>query len=165
MPLLRVIIGVVIGAGFFAVCLLIVASLSLPPQLAALAFIIAASYVAWSVANDQRRRALQHYWDRACMGIRWRRRFPASPKSDIREFLDMFTDAFGFSRASHCYFSPDDTVLTVYRALYPDKLMADCLELETFCKMLEKRYGIDFDKLWHEKITLGEIYEQTHRVA
>jgi hypothetical protein len=164
MSLLRIIIGVVAGACFFATSFAVVWYLSLPVPFALLAFLIGASYVAWLVSNAQRRRALERYWNRACMGIRWRRRFPESLKSDIREFLDIFTDAFGFSRASCCYFSPDDRVLEVYRALYPDRFMADSMELETLNSRLHKRYAIDMRSFWREDITLGELYTQT-RVA
>ena len=104
---------------------------------------------------------MARFWTRACTGIRWRRRFPESPTPDIREFLDIFTDAFGFSSASRCYFSPDDRVLEVYRALYPDRFMADALELETLESRLRQRYGIDMESFWREDITLGEVFSFT----
>ena len=86
----------------------------------------------------QTRADLRPYWERACMGIRWRRRFPEAPKTEIREFLDLFVDAFAFRRKRRCRFSPDDKVMEVYRALYPPGGEMDCMELETLCKMLEK---------------------------
>jgi hypothetical protein len=111
------------------------------------------------------RRNMRCYWDRACTGFQWRRRFPESPKTEIREFLSMFVDAFAFRQSQRCCFSPDDRVMEIYRMLYPDKFMADALELETLASHLRKRYGVDAAKFWREDITLGEIYEQTHRVA
>jgi propanediol dehydratase small subunit len=113
----------------------------------------------------QSRTVMGPYWQRLCTGIRWRRRFPDAPKTEIREFLDLFVDAFAFRRRRRCCFLPDDRVMDVYRALHPPGDEFDSLELETFCKMLEERYGIDFATLWRKDITLGEIYEQTHRVA
>src|SRR5215472_14991934 len=98
------------------------------------------------------------------MGIRWRCRFPDAPKSEIKEFLDLFVDAFAFRRKRGCRFSPDDRVMEVYRALYPPGSEVDSLELETLCKKLRKRYGIDFATSWRQDITLGEIYERTHQV-
>jgi hypothetical protein len=95
------------------------------------------------------------------MGIRWRRRFPGSPKSDIREFLELFCDAFGFSRASRRHFSPDDRVVEVYRALYPDRFMADALELETLESRLWQRYGVEMRGFWREDITFADVYSHT----
>ena len=111
------------------------------------------------------RRALRLYWDRGCMGIRWRRRFPNSPKSEMREFLTIFVEAFGFSHKRRTCFSPDDRVLDVYRADYPPGSLADNLELETLGLRLGKRYGIDFAAVWREDLTLGELYERTRTKA
>ncbi len=112
-----------------------------------------------------RRRALRQYWDRACMGIRWRRRFPDALKTELREFLTIFVDAFCFDRRRRTCFSPDDRVMDVYRADYPPGSLSDSMELETLGLSLEKRYGIDFTAVWREDITLGELYEHTKRRA
>jgi hypothetical protein len=98
----------------------------------------------------QTRKALRFYWERACTGTRWRRRFPDSPKPEIREFLDLFVDAFAFRRRRRCCFLPEDRVMDVYRALYPPGSAVDGMELETFCQLLRKRYGIDFTTSWRE---------------
>src|ERR1043166_4641370 len=110
-------------------------------------------------------KALRPYWERFCTGFRWRRRFPESPKTEIREFLDLFVEAFGFRQRRRYCFLPEDRVMDVYHAVYPPGSAVDGMELETFCKMLRKRYGVDFASSWCEDITLGEIYEQPHRVA
>ncbi len=99
------------------------------------------------------------------MGIRWRRRFPDVPKSELREFLTIFVDAFCFDHKRRTCFSPDDRVMEVYRADYPPGSLADSMELETLGLRLEKRYGIDFTAVWREDITLGELYEHTKRHA
>ena len=99
------------------------------------------------------------------MGIRWRRRFPDSPKTEIREFLSAFVDAFGFRQSRRCYFSPDDKVMDVYHALYPPGSLADSMELESLARQLEKRYGVDVTDSWREDITLGELFAQTRARA
>jgi hypothetical protein len=109
----------------------------------------------------RRRRAMQRFWDRHCMGIRWRRRFPDAPKAELREFLTIFVDTFGYKHKRRTCFSPDDCVMDVYRAEYPSGSLADCMELETLGLSLEERYGIDFTALWRDDITLGELFEHS----
>jgi len=99
------------------------------------------------------------------MGIRWRRRFPDAPKTELREFLTVFVDAFCFDHRRRTCFSPEDRVMDVYRADYPPGSLSDSMELETLGLSLEKRYGIDFTAIWREDITLGELYEHTKRRA
>lgn len=111
------------------------------------------------------RRALRKFWDRACRGIRWRRRFPDSPKTEIREFLSTLVDAFGFRQSRRCCFSPDDKLMDIYRALYPLRCLPDNLELETFGLKLEARHGVDLFTSWRDDITLGELYSQTRKRA
>jgi len=111
------------------------------------------------------RRALRKYWDRACMGIRWRRRFPDSPKTEIREFLSALVDVFGFRQSRRCCFSPDDKLMDIYQAVYPPGSLADSMELESFALRLEERYGIELFAGERFDITLGEIYEQIQKRA
>jgi hypothetical protein len=102
------------------------------------------------------------------MGIRWRRRFPDSPKTEIREFLSALVDAFGFRQSRRCCFSPDDKLMDIYRAVTPPGSLSDNMELESFALRLEKRYGIDgidLVKSWRDDITLGELYAQIHTRA
>jgi propanediol dehydratase small subunit len=127
--------------------------------------ILAAIFVLTLPIHLRVRRNMRRYWDRACTGFRWRRRFPDAPKAEIREFLDLFVDGFAYPKSHRLCFSPDDRVIDIYCAQYPDKFMADCLEMETFCQLLEERYGVDVTKFGFDGITLGEIYEHTHRVA
>lgn len=78
----------------------------------------------------------------------------------------MFLDAFMFGQKRRLCFSPDDKVIDVYRAIYTGNMFeADCLEMEIFSMDLEKRYGIDVNKCWHDGITLGEIFELAHQTA
>lgn len=109
-----------------------------------------------------RRRRLRVYWDRRCTGLRWRRSFPAASKDDIRSFLDVFVDAFGFPRKRRLCFSPDDKVVDLYRTLYPSIGYADCFEIPTFVKTLQDRYGLDVARLPQREYTLGELFALTH---
>jgi hypothetical protein len=105
---------------------------------------------------------LRQFWSRACTGRLWRRRFPVASKTEIREFLNLFIDSFGFSPSRRLCFAPDDRPIEVYRAVYPfPKLMADMMELETFCLRAEERYGVDLQAIWREDITLGELFQHT----
>ena len=118
--------------------------------------------VPFSIAEERRRRAfLRGFWDRACTGIRWRRRFPESSVSQIREFLSIFADAFAFQQKRRLCFSPDDKIMEIYRGLYPDRNTPDCMELETLVVRLRKRYGIDAASFWREDMTLGELFTHT----
>ena len=112
-----------------------------------------------------RRHALRPYWDRACMGMRWRRCFPDAPKTEIREFLSILVDAFGFRHSRRCCFAPDDKLMDIYRAVYPQGSLSDSMELESFAYALDNRYGIDLFASWQDGITLGEIYAEIRKRA
>jgi hypothetical protein len=129
-------------------------------QMNALLIILAGAFGMVFFTEMRRRRALRRFWDRACMGIRWGRRFPASPKTEIREFLSVVVDAFGFRPSRRCCFSPDDKVTDIYRALNPFEGLPDDMELETLAERLEERYGVDLFKSCREDITLGDLYAQ-----
>jgi hypothetical protein len=118
--------------------------------------------LAISIPEERRRHLfLQRFWRRTCSGIRWRRGFPDATAYQIREFLDLFVAAFAFPKKRRLSFMPDDKVMEIYRGLYPDKLMPDCLELETLASRLRERYGIDANAFWREDITLGELFTHT----
>lgn len=107
---------------------------------------------------------LRKFWARVCTGRLWKRRFPRATKNEIREFLDLFVEAFAFSRSRRLCFSPDDRVLDVYRALYPfPKLVGDAMEMETFAETASERYGVDLLQSWRKDITLGDLFERTRR--
>ncbi|MBL9172365.1 MAG: hypothetical protein JNL10_02420 [Verrucomicrobiales bacterium] len=158
----RIIIGLLIGGCLLAVGLAAVWYFGFPERLVPIALFVVGGIVGGTFAHIHRSRSLRRYWERACMGIRWRRSFPDAPKADIREFLCLFVDAFAFSQKRRSRFSPDDRVMDIYRALYPpDDSLADSLELETLALRLEKRYGIDLHALWRDDVTLGQLYEHT----
>ena len=106
---------------------------------------------------------MRRFVDRGCAGFRWRRRFPDASKSEIREFLDIFIEAFGFKLSWRLCFMPEDRVLDVYRALYPLRGTPDGMEMESVVLDLEKRYHVDMVSSWREDITLADLFAKTRR--
>ena len=115
----------------------------------------------WEVISTSRPPA--PYRGRQCQGAAWRRCYPNVPKEETRKFLLTFANAFAYREREKLQFRPDDAVFSIYRAHYPSRWTPDALELETFAVMLEKRYGLPLTKLWHETLTLGQIFEATRR--
>lgn len=127
--------------------------------------IVSIALVLTLIVAMARRRNLRRFWNRGCAGIRWRRRFPDDAKADIRAFLTVFVDAFGYDHKRRTCFSPDDRVMQIYHAMYPPGSLGDDMELEQLGMAMEERYGMDFTAVWRDDITLGELYEQTGKHA
>lgn len=123
-------------------------------------FLVAAS-VLWSILFGGR--LPKPYNMRSCQGKGWRIAFPSASKQDIREFLAVFVDAFAFSQKERLKLNPEDQVLRIYRAIYPSRWIPDALELETFAKDIEAKYGFSLENVWHEKVTLGELFKIAQR--
>jgi hypothetical protein len=122
--------------------------------------------IAWGIHYDKRRRAaLKVYWDRPCQGKEWKSRFPESTATEIRVFLSIFAESFGFRMRKRLNFSPSGKLLAIYRASNPDESAPDILELETFERELKKKYEIVLAEYWDEGVTLGDIYEHTRHAA
>ena len=100
------------------------------------------------------------YRNRSCTGENWKKAFPKTSKEEIRTFLLLFTSAFAFSPKNKLKFEPEDKVMDIYRELYPSKWMPDALEIETLADDLEKEYSVNFNDLWHENVSLGEIFSK-----
>lgn len=101
--------------------------------------------------------------DRICQGRAWRREFPSASKSDIRAFLSLVVEAFAFPNRERLKLAPGDEILGIYRAVYPKKGWGvDGLELESLALAVERKQGVSFEKLWHEKLTLGELFAKLH---
>ena len=111
--------------------------------------------IAWSVYTGD---VPQKYRLRKCTGKNWKERFPDVPKGEIRSFLFLFTDAFAFSRKQKLKFEPEDKILDIYKALYPAKWMPDSMEVETLAQDIEKEYNVSFKDIWHEDLTLGDLF-------
>jgi propanediol dehydratase small subunit len=163
MSLHRVVVGLLIGGCLVAAALAAVWHFDLPAELMPAALLVVTAVAGGLVAWTQRHRSLRPYWQRGCMGIRWRRRFPNDAKSAIREFLSTFTDAFAFSQRRRHRFAPEDRVMDIYRAVHPPGTLADNLELESLVSKLQRRYRIDALAVWRDDITLADLYEQTRR--
>lgn len=101
--------------------------------------------------------------DRICQGRAWRREFPNASKSDIRAFLSLVVEAFAFSDRERLKLAPSDEILSVYRAVYKEKGWGvDGLELESLALVVQRKHGVSFEKLWCEKLTLGELFATLH---
>lgn len=116
-----------------------------------------AALVLWSVLFGGR--LPSPYYTRSCQGKGWRTTFPFAPKQEIREFLSVFVDAFAFSQKERLKLNPEDQVLQIYRAIYPSRWTPDAMEIETFAKDVEAKYGFSLESVWHEKVTLGELFQ------
>ena len=103
----------------------------------------------------------QSYVARKCQGAAWRRAYPASSAASIRSFLSLFTNAFAFADSYALHFAPTDRPMSIYRALYPRLGWSDALEVETLRDALASRHGIQLGEIWHDDLTLGEIFQQT----
>jgi|SRR5688500_1757328 len=105
----------------------------------------------------------QPYRDRPCQGRRWLESFPESGKAEVREFLMLFANGFGFRQREKLQFSPDDQLLKIYRAIYPTNFETDALEFETLSKLFEKRYRVSLEGCWRDDLTLGQLFELRKR--
>jgi hypothetical protein len=98
------------------------------------------------------------YRSRGCMGRKWKQEFPHVSKEEIGKFLHIFTEAFAFNPGKKLKFGPQDEIIEIYSALYPFK-GADALEVETLAEEIENVYSVDFDQIWKENLTLGELFD------
>jgi propanediol dehydratase small subunit len=114
------------------------------------------TYLVWSIYLEDT--LPKKYRQRNCMGKNWKAVFPKNSKNEIRSFLTFFTDAFGFDEKDKLKFEPNDKLLSIYRELHPKKWQADDMEFDTLAEDLQKHHGIDFKSLWHDDLTLGELY-------
>jgi propanediol dehydratase small subunit len=125
------------------------------------ALAVAAAVLAVSISSDALTRRLDIYWSRACTGRAWKRAFPSAGKREIRRFLRVFVDAFAFPQSRALKFLPTDSVLGIYRTIYPSKSTPDALEVETFAGDLLNTYRVNHASIWREDLTLGDIFRAT----
>lgn len=112
-------------------------------------------------AQLARQRALV---DRPCKGIYWHRQFPNESHDTIREFLHLFADAFSIERMHATKFAPDDRLRAIYEAKWlPHLTLDDDLEFETLEEFLNSKYQVRLRSVWHENLTLGELFSLTKR--
>ena len=101
---------------------------------------------------------------RRCQGKNWRRSFPDASKDEIRQFLSFFVESFAFRDREKLKLNPNDQILDIYRAQYPHKWQADALEFETLSKNLKSKYGADFNDVWRDDLTLGQLFAHVQQV-
>jgi hypothetical protein len=157
MSVLRIIVGILIGTTTLAGVMAVAFRLELDLAAAAIGWCVAVGLVFEFYAARRSKQLLSVYWLRHCTGRLWKRQFPNASKGDIRQFLDLFAHAFSFP-GRQLNFAPDDRVMDIYRALYPDASAPDGLELEAFSSSVQQRYGISVISIWREDLTLGELY-------
>lgn len=115
----RVIIGVLIGVSLVAGGLVAAWRFGWPLEVVpGILFVVAVIY-AGILCEIHRTRALRPYRECGCMSIRWRRRFPGDPKSEIRGFLRLFLEAFALRKRWLSRFSPDDRVMEGLSGVIP----------------------------------------------
>lgn len=105
------------------------------------------------------------YNTRPCQGKGWRETFPSSSKQGIRAFLAVFVNAFACADNEKLKLKPEDKVLDIYRAIYPLGWVGDALELETLAKAIQVKYGFSLGSVWHESLTLGELFQITQNLT
>jgi propanediol dehydratase small subunit len=98
---------------------------------------------------------------RTCEGRAWRHAFPCASRNEIREFLSLFASAFVFAPSDGLKLNPRDEMMAVYRGLYPYTWMPDNLEVNGLDDRLRSRYGVRLDAIWHDRLTLGQLFEAT----
>ena len=67
-------------------------------------------------------------------------------------------DAFALRESQKLKLHPNDSILSIYRALYPYKSMPDGLEFEELAISIEKVYRVKLIEVWQESLTLGELF-------
>ncbi len=102
---------------------------------------------------------------RACQGAGWRRAFPDASKQEIRAFLSLFIEAFCFSQSEKLKLNHNDTILELYRAMYPKRWMPDALELEVLSMRMQEQYGLSLPSVWHEQLTIGGLFAHARQSA
>lgn len=103
------------------------------------------------------------YSDRPCTGKDWKRAWPLAKKSDVRDFLALVASAFALNKVEQLRLRPTDSVFGIYRAIYPNSWMPDSMELETLARTLEEDYGVNLADMWHDAVTLGDVFGATQR--
>ncbi len=103
------------------------------------------------------------YRGRECTGRRWKKAFPEIPKEEIRKFLLIFVESFGFPSESKLKFEPNDKLIDIYRAIYP-LTGIDALEFESLSMGIEVAYNVKLEDIWHENISLGEMFTKVKNI-
>ena|SRR5258706_8114567 len=120
-----------------------------------LVLLAGAIYAAW--INFRAARNLRRFWDRPNTMSLWTQEFPMA-SGEVRLFLQLFNDAFVFSRKRVFCFAPGDRIADIHRALYPDPGLAAGGERERFDRLLRHQFGVTLDAPTKPEATLGELF-------
>lgn len=124
---------IAVGLGAVVASLVLGERVSLPPQYVLLPGLALAATLFAASTERRSRLVLRKYRERKCTGLLWLRRFPNAPAASIRQFLELVAGAFHLS-GDHLKLAPDDRIIDIYRAIYPDRYMPDACELETLSR-------------------------------
>jgi len=131
-------------------------------QLLILGVLVTLLVAAMRSQSRESNRRLATIWARRCTGREWKRQFPDAPKTEIRCFLTLLTNSFGFEEAKRLHFKPCDTIIGIYQAVYPQPGWPDALEMETFALRIEESYGCKVTEAWKfPELTLGDLFQRT----
>lgn len=105
----------------------------------------------------------ERYHNRRCQGKNWHLAFPSASKEEIRSFLSDFIESFAINDMDQLKLNPEDKILDIYNALNPHKWTGDALEIETLAVSIEQKTGLNFESIWNENLSLGELFSLTQK--
>lgn len=120
----------------------------------------------WQSGRIGRELMPQPYRDRESLRDLWHQRFSEQSMERADAVLNVVCDAFLFNPGHRYKLSPDDTILSIYLARYPDidswlwqQLVGyDIKEIETVLESLNKRLGFQ-ESYFRRDMTIAEIVE------
>ena len=80
----------------------------------------------------------------------------------IDRLLEVACDAFGFSPKMKPKLRPDDTIMGLYRIVYPRRHLMDEMEIESFLLQLEEAFGLQAEDVGSDT-SLTEIATRIER--
>ena len=54
--------------------------------------------------------------------------------------------------------------MEIYRAQYPEKGLADAMELEFLARAMKEKYRVDLTAFWSDDITLADLFTHARSV-
>lgn len=103
-------------------------------------------------------RAMRRYWDRSPTSAQWSATFAGVDTETIRAFLELFVDAFAFSRKRAFCFAPDDRLCEIYDALYPCGSRGAGGEMTALYGLLRARYKVSPAAQGFADLSLGDLF-------
>ena len=75
----------------------------------------------------------------------------------IDRLLEVACDAFGFSTKMKPKLRPDDTVIGLYRIVYPRRQLMDQMEIGSFLLQFEEVFGLQAEDISLDTVSLADI--------